>query len=107
VIQSKASDIFACDDVGPVHFAYVFSACNVAIGVPKSKKGDRYDLGNLTVEVLDSNAADVATRVAFRFDTSLDSPQFHWFWWDWQTLSYKSFKIPAIGQSVTLSGPAR
>lgn len=107
VIQSEAPDIFTCDDVGPVHFAYVFSACNVAIGVPKSKKGDRHDLGNLTVEVLESNAADVATRVAFRFDTSLDSPEFHWLWWDWQTLSYKPFKIPAIGQSVTLSGPTR
>jgi hypothetical protein len=107
VIQSKASDIFACDDVGPVHFAYVFSTCNVAVGVPKSKKGDRQVLGNLTVEVLESNAANVATRVAFRFDTSLDSPDFHWLWWDWQTLSYKPIKIPAIGQSVTLSGPSR
>jgi hypothetical protein len=107
VIQSQASDIFACDDVGPVHVAYVFSACNVAVGVPKSKKGDRHDLGGLTVEVLESNAEDVATRVAFRFDSALDSPDFHWLWWDWRTFSYKPFEIPAIGQSVTLAGPSR
>jgi hypothetical protein len=107
MIQSGASGIFSCDDVGPVHFAYVFSACNMAIGVPKSKKGDQYVLDHLTVEVLESNAADVATRVAFRFDTSLDSPDFHWLWWDWQAFAYEPFKMPAVGQSVTLSGPSR
>jgi hypothetical protein len=106
VIQSRASNIFTCDDVGPAHFAYVFSACNVAVGVPKSKKGDRHGFDGLTVEVLEANAADVATGVAFRFDSSLDSPDFHWLWWDWQTFSYKPFALPAIGQSVTLSGPA-
>jgi len=105
VIQSKAPDIFSCDDVGPVHLAYVFNACNVAVGVPRSKRGDRHDFGGLTVEVLESTAVDVASRVAFRFDTPLGSPDFHWLCWDWQTLSYKPFEVPAIGQSVTLSGP--
>ena len=107
VIQSRASDIFTCDDVGPTHIAYIFSACNVAVGVPKSKKGDRHDLSGLTVEVLEANVADVATRVAFRFDAPLDSPDFHWLWWDWRTFSYRPFQIPAVGQSVTLSGPTR
>jgi hypothetical protein len=107
VIQSRASDVFTCDDVGPAHIAYIFSACNVAVGVPKSKKGDRHDLRGLTVEVLEANVADVATRVAFRFDHSLDSPDFHWLQFDWQTLSYEPFQIPAIGQSVSLSGPLR
>jgi hypothetical protein len=105
VIQSRAPDIFTCDDVGPAHVAHIFSACNVAVGVPKSKKGDRHDFDGLTVEVLEANDADVATRVAFRFDTSLNSPDFHWLWWDWRTFSYKPFAPPAIGQSVTLSGP--
>jgi hypothetical protein len=107
VIRSRASDVFTCDDVGPVHIAYIFSACNVAVGVPKSKKGDRHDLSGLTVEVLEANVADVATRVAFRFDAPLDSPDFRWLWWDWRTFSYRPFQIPAVGQSVTLSGPTR
>jgi hypothetical protein len=107
VIRSRASDVFTCDDVGPAHIAYIFSACSVAVGVPKSKKGDRHDLSGLTVEVLEANVADVATRVAFRFDASLDSPDFRWLWWDWRTFSYRPFQIPAIGQSVTLSGPRR
>jgi hypothetical protein len=83
------------------------SACNVAIGLPRSKKGDRHDLDGLTVEVLDSNAADVATQVAFRFDRSLDSPGFHWLWWNWQHFAYEPFPVPAVGKSVTLAGPSR
>jgi len=106
VIQSEAPDIFACDDVGPVHLAYLCRFGNF-IGDPKCKKckkGDRYDLGSLTVEVLESDASDLPSRVAFRFDTSLDSPDFQWIQWDWRT-GRQPFKIPAIGQSVTLSGP--
>ena len=105
VIQSKAPDIFSCDDVGPVHLAYLCRFGNL-IGNPRCKKGDRYDLGSLTVEVLESDASDLPSRVAFRFDTSLDSPDFHWLWWDWRT-GRQPFKIPASGQSVTLSGPRR
>jgi hypothetical protein len=103
VIQSKAPNIFSCDDVGPIHLAYLCRFGNF-IGDPRCKKGDRYDLGSLTVEVLESDASDLPSRVAFRFDTSLDSPDFNWIQFDWQT-GRQPFKIPAIGQSVTLSGP--
>ncbi|MGD0652547.1 MAG: hypothetical protein ABSA97_15635, partial [Verrucomicrobiia bacterium] len=107
VIQSKAPDIFSCDDVGRVHFAYIFRTFNLLLGEPKCKKGDRYDLGGLTVDVMESDASDLPSRVAFRFDTSLDSPDFHWLRFDWRTFSYQPFKVPAVGQSVTLSGPPR
>jgi hypothetical protein len=105
VIQSKAPNIFSCDEVGPIHLAYLCRFGNL-IGDPKCKKGDRYDLGGLTVEVLESDASDMASRVAFRFDTSLDSPDFDWIQFDWRT-GRQPFKVPAIGQSVTLSGPTR
>ena len=105
VIQSKAPDIFSCDNVGPIHGVYVCRMANLLLGKPRCKKGDRYDLGSLTVEVLESDASDLPSRVAFRFDTSLDSPDFHWLRFDRPTQSYQPFKIPAIGQSVTLSGP--
>ena len=104
VIQSKAPNLFSCDDVGPVHLAYLCRFGNF-IGDSRCKKGDRYDLGSLTVEVLESNASGLPSRVAFRFDTSLDSPDFHWLQIDWRTFSYRPFKVPAIGQSVTLCGP--
>ena len=110
VIQSQAPDIFFCDNVGPIRGAYACRAGNLLLGGPKCKKGDRYDLDGLTVEVLESDASGLPSRVAFRFDTSLDSPDFHWLQFDIADgfgflQPYQPFKIPAIGQSVTLSGP--
>ncbi len=108
VIQSRGSNIFSCDDVGPIHIAYALSAGNgLLLPGAKGKKGSRCNFGNLTVEVLESDASDLPSRVAFHFDTSLDSPDFCWLWFDWRKSSSEPFKMPAIGQSVTLSGPHR
>ena len=97
----------SCDNVGPIHGVYVCRMANLVVGKPRCKKGDRYNLDGLTVEVLESDASDLPSRVAFRFDTSLDSPDFYWLWFDRRTQSYQLFQILAIGQSVTLSGPSR
>ena len=106
VIQSRGSNIFSCDDVGSIHIAYPLSAFNNLLGIEsKYKTGDRYQLKGLTVEILELDSSDLPSRVAFHFDTSLDSPDFRWLWFDWPTASTEPFKIPAIGQSLTLSGP--
>ena len=84
VIQSKAPNKFSCDNVGLIHCAYACRNLNLLVGKPKCKKGDRYDLGSLTVEVLESDASDLPSRVVFRFNTSLDSPDFHWLRFDWE-----------------------
>jgi hypothetical protein len=114
VFQSQAPDIFFCDDVGPISGRYLCRTFNLLMGKPKYNKGDRYDLGSLTVKVLEVDASDLPSRVAFRFNTSLDSPHFHWLRFDLQAATcepyqppYQPFKIPAIGQSVTLAGPTR
>jgi hypothetical protein len=106
VIQSHGSNIFSCNDVGSIHIAYAFSAFTLVGAEPNFKIGDRYNLGGLTVEVLELDAAGFPSRVTFRFDASLDSPDFRWIWVDWRTSSAKPFKVPAIGQSVTLPGPS-
>jgi hypothetical protein len=107
VIQSKAPNIFASDELGPLHVAYAFRAANGLVGNIKCKNGDRHDFDGLTVEVLESDATDLASRVAFRFDTSLDSSKYRWLKFNWQRFSYEPFEVPAIGQSVTLTGPTR
>jgi len=107
VIQSHGSSIFSCDDVGPIHIAHALSACDRLLSAgSKYKKGDCCNLDNLTVEVLETDASDLPSRVAFHFNTSLNSPDFRWLWFDWRTSSTEPFKIPAIGQSVTLLGPS-
>jgi hypothetical protein len=105
VVQSKGLDIFSCEDVGPKHVAYLFRTFDMSLGGPKFGKGERRVLRGLTVEVQEVSEDGLPARVAFRFDSSLDSPDFQWLRFDWRTFSYQPFKIPAIGQSVTLSGP--
>jgi hypothetical protein len=106
VVQSNAPDIFTCDDVGPLHAAYALMRCNLwLLGETKFIRGDRCDLGTLTVDVLEVGPSGLPSRVAFHFDASLDSPEFRWLWFDWATNSYEPFEVPAVGRSVTLSGP--
>ena len=103
VIQSRAPNIFSWNDLGPVHHFYAISACTTAIGVPQCK---RCSLDGLTVEVLESDAFGLASRVAFRFVKPLESADFLWLQWDWSSGSFKPFQPPAVGQSVTLLGPS-
>jgi hypothetical protein len=103
VIQSRAPNIFSWNNLGPVHPHYALSACATAIGVPQCK---RCSLAGLTVEVLESDASGLASRVAFRFDKPLDSADFLWLQWDWSSESFKPFQPPVVGQSVMLPGPS-
>ncbi len=103
VIQSRASNIFSWNDLGPVHPHYAISVGTTAIGVPQCQ---RCSPDGLTVEVLESDASGLASRVAFRFVKPLESADFLWLQWDWSSGSFKPFQPPAVGQSVTLLGPA-
>jgi len=107
VIQSKAPNIFACDDFGPVHGLYAVRFSNVFLGELQFKQGERLERGGLVVEILELDAAELPCRVAFRFNASLDSPTFHWLQFNFQTRSCQPFLVPAVGQRVTVLGPVR
>lgn len=107
VIQSRSRGMFSCDDVGPIHPAYAFNTFNRYLCAPRYKEGNHSTVDGFTVEILELDAVGLPSRVAFRFDTSLDSPDFRWLRFEWPTWSYRPFKLPAIGQSVTLPGPRR
>jgi hypothetical protein len=104
VFQSRASNIFSCD-LGLVDKAYGVANCNVALGNTRAKPGERFHLGVLTVEILQTDAAAMPSRVAFHFDHSLDSPDFYWLRFDWPTQKYLAFAVPTVGKSTTISGP--
>src|ERR1017187_5553352 len=80
---------------------------NVFLGELRFKKGERLERGGLVVEILDLDAAKLPSRVAFRFNASLDSPAFHWLQFNYQTRSYEPFAVPSVGQRVTVFGPFR
>ncbi|HEY5913377.1 MAG TPA: hypothetical protein VJA21_22550, partial [Verrucomicrobiae bacterium] len=69
--------------------------------------GERFERGPLIAEILELDAAELPSRVAFRFNASLDSPRFHWLQFDFQTCSHVPFPVPAVGQRVTVVGPER
>jgi hypothetical protein len=102
VIQSRAPNIFSWNDLGPVHPQYALIAGNAGIGVPECK---RCSLDDLTVEVLESDASGLASRVKFQFNKPLESADFLWLQWDWAAGEFKAFRPPNAGQSVTLPGP--
>lgn len=107
VIQSRRSSIFSCDNLGPVHIVYFLNLCDrLFLENPEYKKGDRYTLKGVTVEILEVDKSNLPSRVAFHFDVSLDSPDFRWLWFNWRTASIEPFKMPAIGQSVLIAGPS-
>jgi hypothetical protein len=104
-IESKAPNIFACDDFDAVHPLYAMRFSNVFLGELEFKKGQRFERGPVVAEILELDAAELPSRVAFRFNASLDSPSFLWLRFNFQTRSHEPFPVPAIGQRVTVVGP--
>jgi hypothetical protein len=107
VARSKTPNIFSCEDVGPVNALYALRFSNVFLGELEFKQGERFERGGLVVEILELDAERLPSRVAFRFNASLDSPVFRWLQFNFDTRSYEPFAVPPVGQRVTVFGPVR
>jgi len=108
IVQTRTSDIFACDDLGAAHLAY---ACNALDGIVMGRKpwkpGDRLSLRGMTAEILEVSELGLPARVAFHFEQSLDSPLYYWLRFDWRRFAYTQFSIPRIGETILVEGPVR
>jgi len=70
--------------------------------------GQRAELSGMSAEVTGIDGDRQLTEATFRFAVSLDDPSLCWLQWDWQPGgygSYRPFKIPEVGQSVSIAGP--
>ena len=107
IIQTRASDIFACDDLGAAHVAYLFNSVDgIVVGRRPWKPGERQILRGLAVEILEVSRRGLPARVAFQFEQPLDSPRYDWLRFDWRSFSYGVFSVPKVGETVWLRGPA-
>jgi len=107
VIKSAPANIFASDQNSPMHFAHFFTAFNdLFLGDQSFKKGDRFALRNLMIEVLAVDGRRLPTEVAFHFADSLNDPNLYWLQFNWRSFSYDRFEVPQIGQTVSIPGPA-
>jgi hypothetical protein len=69
------------------------------------KRGERIDLPGLSIEISELGMSGFPSEAVFRFDRKLEDPSFKWLKWDPETDSYTSFTPPAIGATITISGP--
>lgn len=108
VIQSHGPNFFSCGDLGAVNMCYALGLFNGVLNrEPAYQAAVPYHFKGLTVVILKLDGSGLPSCVAFHFDRPLESPDFRWFWFDWRRTSTEPFKLPAIGQSVTLPGPEK
>ena len=105
--ESTASQhLMGCDDLGPVHACYGMQAMNnILPSRPTWEKGQRVVRKGFVTEVLEISPKGEPRKIAFHLDQDPESPQMLWLSFDWATLKYQRFALPAIGESANLPGP--
>jgi len=68
------------------------------------KPGDTVKLTNMTATVEEVTEDGRPNQIAFHFNTPLEHPTLRWVAYD-KTGKYAPFKLPAIGEKVTITGP--
>lgn len=67
--------------------------------------GDRTLLPGMSVEILRVNARGLPAAARFTFAQPLDSPRYHWVYWDAARARYLPWHPPAVESEQTLPGP--
>ncbi len=105
VVRSSGPNFFSYRDVGPFHLSYVFARIDQMFRQPAFRPGSRFSLKGVEIEVLEADDRGLPSVAAFRFDSSLDSPSFHWVYFDWRTFRYRPFEFPPTGETRYIPGP--
>lgn len=88
------------------------------------KVGDKYNLSDLTIEIIAITDDGLPTEAKFTFNKNLEDDSFRWLYCDWDVAykvmaqedvsdipgvipqsGFRKFNVPAIGESVTIKGP--
>jgi len=106
VIKSTQENIFVSDQRSPLHFSHLFAVLNnLFVGDKKFNNGDKFAVKGLTVEVLACDSKGLPKELSFVFDVPLEDPTLLMLQFNWADFSYKPFKIPKIGEKVSIPGP--
>ncbi len=107
VIASPSGSLFDCQkDNARSDLVYFYRYLSDVRGPGYPlRRGQRIILPGVTVEILALDERSYPRQLAFDFDRPLEDPSLRWLWWDWDKHRYKSFEVPAIGQTVHLVGP--
>jgi hypothetical protein len=70
--------------------------------------GEKIELSDMTVEVIDVDGTGQPTEIQFHFAVSLDDSSLHWLQWNWKGPGlgeYSTFQLPSIGKQAYTKGP--
>jgi len=107
VIRAKVGNLMDCREKHDFDFVYLFRKFNEGFRHRRFgfAPGQKVQLPNLTVEILQIDQHKQPVEVAFRFNVPLEDPSLRWLRWDWDRDCYLPFEPPAPGQTVELAGP--
>jgi hypothetical protein len=113
LIESRAGSLLATDRSGrdfKPNFVYFYHELGNLFR-PKDlpfKAGQKIDLSDMSVEVINVDLYGQPTIVRFEFNVSLEDSSLRWLRWHWGKNGfgyYSTFEIPSVGEKLNLSGP--
>ena len=91
----------------PVHLAYGYQHGDAFFrsdAFPMTL-GQRVELTGMSAEVIALTDDGRPSEARIRFTRPLEDPSLEWLQWDWEKSAYVPFVLPAIGETVKVSGP--
>ena len=105
-IRSASDSLLDCQRGKRMDFAFFYRYLGDVRGPEHPfHAGDYVSLPRMQVEVLRVDHRGFPVEAAFEFAVALDDPSLKWLQWDWDDDVYRSFSIPAEGETVRLQGP--
>ena len=106
ILKAKASDLFDCPELGPIHACYACKSINdFLFGGITWKTGDRVTRKGLLAEILEVSPRGTPRSVAFHFGKPLETDEMVWLFFDWRRGAHRPFALPRIGETVAVAGP--
>ncbi len=88
-----------------MHISHAFVVFDrLFLNVRQFENKQRFVRGDMTIEVAETGKDNLPKEIVCRFDTPLEDKRL-WLKFNWKTFSYEPFKLPEVGEGVTIDGP--
>jgi hypothetical protein len=106
VVRAVSRSLLDCPDYGWLHFVFFYQRLSNVRGTDRPMQaGQRIVLPRMTVELMRVDDRGSPVEAAFDFPVPLEDSSLQWIYWDWRLRDYAVFRVPGIGEAVTLVGP--
>jgi hypothetical protein len=106
VVRAVSGSLLRCAEHRWLHSVFFYQTLSDVRGPDQPMRaGQRILLPRMTVEVMRVDERGSPVEVAFEFPVDLEDRSLRWVCWNWRHYDYMPFRVPAVGQTVTLDGP--